>query len=301
MPNSDESLLSVIIPARNEQYLQRTVEGLLANSAGPVDVTVVLDGYLPELRPDKRVTVIHHPKALGMRPSINEAISTSKGVFICKMDAHVMVDKGWDMVMKADCDEETITIPRRYELEPETWTIASVPAVDAHRLTYPFSDEHKGKLHATKWPERSEAHENTLIDEDISSQGSCYLMRRSHWDRLRPLDHANYKNIVNEAEELCFRAWLGGGRVLVNKKTFYAHWTKVRHRGYSIGRRAMVEGYDFCVRYWMRDEWPQRIHDFQWLIERFSPMPDWPEDLDEVFRYARATLKPTPSKVYVGE
>jgi hypothetical protein len=94
-------------------------------------------------------------------------------------------------------------------------------------------------------------------------------------------------------EELGFRTWLSGGQVMVNKKTFYAHWFKRKHRGYSITRRQITAGYDYCVRFWMRNEWEDRIHDLQWLLEKFPGMDGWPEDLDEVFRHARDVLKPT--------
>lgn len=301
--SNESDLVSVIIPARNEVYLQKTVEDVFAHSTGPVEIVAVIEGDEPpgwtqtQAVRGRRLMTVHHPKPLGMRPAINAGVLASHGRWIVKCDAHVRVSEGWDEILKRDCDEEAIMIPRRYELNPETWEIKDAPAVDAHRLTYPFSDEYRGKLHATKWPERGKERAGILIDEEISSQGSFYLTSRKLWDRIGPLDGANYRNIVNEAEELCFRTWLGGGRVLVNRGTFYAHWTKVHHRGYSITRKAINAGYDFCFRYWTLDEWKDRIHDLQWLIEKFSPpespMPGWPSDLDEVFRHARAVLKPT--------
>ena len=65
--------VSVIIPSRNERYLQHTIDSLLTNSAGDVEVIVVLDGGPwpdPPLKDDKRLVVIRHNESTGMRPSM---------------------------------------------------------------------------------------------------------------------------------------------------------------------------------------------------------------------------------------
>ncbi len=77
-----------------------------------------------------------------------------------------------------------------------------------------------------------------------------------------------------------------------NKKTWYAHLHKGKKygRGYHIGKQEMVKGTMFAERYWMLDKWEKRVHDLRWLIEKFAPVPTWPEDLDEAFRRAREVL-----------
>ena len=40
--------LSVLIPARNEMFLTRTVENLLENIEGDTEVIAICDGYWPE-------------------------------------------------------------------------------------------------------------------------------------------------------------------------------------------------------------------------------------------------------------
>lgn len=73
---------------------------------------------------------------------------------------------------------------------------------------------------------------------------------------------------------------------MVNKRTFYAHLYKGRKhgRGYSFDGARQAEGKALCMDFWMRDRWPARVHDLRWLIERFWPVPTWPEDLDRAFR-----------------
>ena len=39
--------LSVIIPAREEVYLERTIRNVLDNARGDIEIFIVLDGYVP--------------------------------------------------------------------------------------------------------------------------------------------------------------------------------------------------------------------------------------------------------------
>ena len=73
--------VSIIIPARNEIFLQKTVADLLSKAAGDIEVIAVLDGYWPDppLPYDKRVIQIHRGKAKGMRAAINAAAGIAKG------------------------------------------------------------------------------------------------------------------------------------------------------------------------------------------------------------------------------
>src|SRR4030043_173560 len=41
-------MTSIIIPARNEIYLQKTIENVLSNAEGDIEILAMLDGYVPE-------------------------------------------------------------------------------------------------------------------------------------------------------------------------------------------------------------------------------------------------------------
>ena len=77
-------MISVIIPARNEEYLQQTVDSLLEGAEGEVEIIVVLDGYWPNppLKDDKRVVILHHTIARGMQGCVNEAARIAKGKYL---------------------------------------------------------------------------------------------------------------------------------------------------------------------------------------------------------------------------
>lgn len=289
--------VSVIIPSRNERFLAKTVADVLSKSAGDLEVLTVLDGYWPDppLPEDKRLRILHRGTALGMRPAINDAARVATGQYLLKCDAHVMFDQGFDEKLKADyADPSWVLIPRRYALEPESWTLDTSNhkyPIDYHYLSYPF--ERPGDvtcgLHGTPWTARREARRALALDEEMSSQGSCWFMSREQWGRVGELDIVHYGNFVHEFQEVGLRTWLGGGAVMVTKRTWYAHLYKGRKygRGYILGPNGHKEGAAFCTRFWMGDEWPQRVRDLRWLIEKFSPVPTWPADLDEAFARAR--------------
>jgi len=102
---SDNELLSVIIPSRNEQFLFQTTKDLLAKAKGQIEVIVVLEGYWPnpeEIVNDTRVHYIHHGVAKGLRGAINAGAAIAKGKYLMKTDGHCMFDKGFDVKLAND-------------------------------------------------------------------------------------------------------------------------------------------------------------------------------------------------------
>jgi Glycosyl transferase family 2 len=263
----------------------------LAHATGDFEVLAVLDGYWQqpdELPADPRLTILHHGQPLGMRPAINHAAAVASGEFLMKCDAHCSFEEGFDAVLKADYHEANwVVVPRRDRLDPVDWTWVQTgkPPVDAHYLSYPGEDGAEG-LHGVIWKERAAARAKILLDEEMSSQGSCWFMSRAQWDRIGPLDVAGYGTFTQEFQEVGLKTWLGGGAVMVNKRTTYLHLHK-QQRGYPLDGAEVRRGAAYCTDFWMTDKpWPGRCRRLRWLIEHFSPVPTWPADLDAVFRRA---------------
>lgn len=279
--------VSVIIPARGERFLLPTIEDVLTKATGDIEVIVVLDGWWPDppLPDYPNLVVIHRGEAQGMRPAINSAAAIAKGDYLMKCDAHCMFEQGFDRILRADCDGDWVVVPRRYSLDAENWTIQKngKSPVDAHFLSYPYEENRLGVgMHGQVWNERARERLHILIDDEMSSQGSCWFMSRRHFDWLGGLHLAGYGNFVQEFQEIGNKTWLGGGRVVVNKNTWYAHWHKGKAgRGYWISKGEMARGAEWCIDYWMNDRWPERVRDLAWLIEKFWPVPGWPVDWQE--------------------
>lgn len=313
-------LVSVIIPARNELFLQKTIKDILVKAKGPIEIIVVLDGYWvkpEEIVEDDRVTYVHFSEPRGMRNAINKGAEISHGEFLLKSDAHCMFDEGFDLKLKEGIPEyeervasgykewlrsinaeanyldkldSWIVIPRRLRLDPENWCIQESdkhkPPIDYEYLSSPAGNGAKGNI----WNERTLERMNKPeyeIDENMSFQGSCYFLTRNHYlNRLGGMSEEGYGNFVREAQEIGLKTWLGGGKVFVNKKTWYAHLHKGPKYGrmYFIDKFKMIAGNEYCDDFWFNNRWDKAIYDMAWFINRFMPVPTWTPELVEQVR-----------------
>lgn len=282
-----KGLISVIIPSRNERFLYKTIKDLLTKATEEIEIIPILDGYWlspKEIVDDPRVKYIHFSKSRGMRNAINSGARIAKGEFLMKLDAHCMLKEGFDEILKADCKDDWVVIPKRKRLEPETWTLRDVkkPDMDYMFLTYPNSDEAWGgrEFSGREWREKNSDPElkAKLIDDAMSFQGSCWFMKKKYFDWLELMDEDNYGKFYKEAQEIGLKCWLSGGRVIRNKKTWYAHLHKGKKygRGYHLSKGQDCNVY---MRRWLRGKvWHKQKYKLRHLIEHFWPVPTWPED-----------------------
>ncbi len=284
-------MLSLIIPSRKERWLTQTINELLSRAEGEVEIIVGFDGVSQELPDDPRIKSFLHGdehKSIGMRDTINKAVEMAEGEYIMKIDGHCMVGPGYDLKLIADCQDDWVVVPRRYRLDVDKWEIIEDgrPPVDYMFVAYPY--ERPGDmtcgLHGDIWKIRD--HEE-LIDDLMTFQGSCYFMKKSYWV---PLDSSKYGPFTHESQEISMRAWLSGGRVVVNKKTWYAHLHKGKQWGTGYGFsnaqwKAWGEDHEkgrvYAIDYWLTTQ--DYEHDFEWLINKFwnfsgDGIPTWPAD-----------------------
>ena len=272
-------MVTVVIPSRNEPYLQKTILDILVKAKGDIQVIAVLDGYWPPLNEyvnDKRVIYIHYSDPRGMRNAINAGVSIAKGDFILKCDAHVMFKEGFDIDLQEFCTSNQVVVPRRYALDPVKWDIIENPK-------YPIDYMYLNRdFHGSPWEEKNkdEMLKYHVIDDLMSSQGSCWFMRKSYFKELELMDESLYGTFASEFQEIGLKAWLSGGSVIVNKKTWYAHWHKTETRGYSLDKRDGEKAAQHVVD-WMNKKyrWHKQIYDIDWLIEHFAPVPTWTDKI----------------------
>lgn len=280
--------VSVVIPARNERFLNKTVHDVLHKSRGAIEIIVILDGYWPSdpVPEDPRVRIAHFGTSFGMRHAINTGVALSSGKYIMKLDAHCMLDKGFDEKLVADCEKNWVVIPRRHRLEPETWTLQQLekPPVDYEYLSFPnnYSDYGGAGLHGRQWNRRTIDRMDKpeyLIDDQMSFQGSCWFMHKDYFYELELMDNQNYGEFAHEAQEIGLKCWLSGGRVIVNKKTWYAHLHKgkIYGRGYALSNLELRKGTAFTNKWITNEAWSKQTRPFKWLLDKFSPIPGWPQ------------------------
>lgn len=286
------SKLSVLIPARNERFLPQTVADVLERATGDVEVIAVLDGYWPDPQlPDwPQLVIVHRGAPRGMRAAINAAAAIAKGEYLMKCDAHCMFGEGFDEILKADCEDDWVVIPRRKRLDAENWCVQDVgkPDVTACYLSFPDNPADFGGpgLNGRIWTQRilERTDPRYDIDEELSFQGSCWFMSKTYFAYLELMDEENWGPFWSEAQEIGFKAWLSGGKVMRNKKTWYAHLHKGKKygRGYTMDSRWAQQGATYANR-WLREDkmWHKQKYPLTWLIERFMPMPGWPKNWRE--------------------
>ncbi|MBF8249496.1 MAG: hypothetical protein HW400_97 [Candidatus Levybacteria bacterium] len=274
-------MLSVIIPSRNEKYLAKTVDDLFAKARGKIEVIVILDEQDQKLTPRPDLIVRKKIGQPGMKSAINQGIEIARGEYIMKTDAHCMFGIGFDTILIADHEDNWITIPRRYSLQAETWSIKSDrPIVDYEYFMFPFANAGTIRF-GGKWHQRAQDRKELLLDETMVFQGSCWLMKKDYYNNVCRLEinPETKDEFVLEPEELAFKSWLSGGKVMVNKKTWYAHYHKSQgFRGYALDKRPIKKQRRFHIDYWMHNKWPKATRKMEWFIDRFMPIPKWPLD-----------------------
>jgi glycosyltransferase involved in cell wall biosynthesis len=275
-------LLSVIIPSRNEIYLQKTIENVLSNAEGEIEIIAILDGYLPEPQiviNDNRVIFVHYEKSVGQRVAINQGARMAHGKYIMKLDAHCAVDKGFDVKLVADCEYDWTVIPRMYNLDHETWQ----PKL--HKKTdYMYIGNGKGRELRAEYYNSRQPKNGRLIDDTMCCMGPCFFMHKDRFWELDGLDE-NHGGWGQMGVEVSCKAWLSGGSLKVNKNTWFAHW--FRGGGgpgfpYKISGRDQEKARKYSKDLWLNNKWPLQKRDFQWLVEKFKP-PTWDNDLTVLF------------------
>lgn len=219
-------MLSVIIPSYKDPYLQNTIDSILENAEGEVEVIPVLDGYWTTLKPDPRVKIVHLGQNRGMRGAINAGVAVSKGDVLMRTDEHCMFAKGFDKVIIDSLKDNQIVVPRRYALDPVKWEIMKeVEPVDCMKLKIVNIDGvEKFSGVACKGDDSKD------IEETMAMQGSCWLMTRNTWDTVvGELQTEGYGPHYQDSHEMVFKLWQNGGKFYVNKNTWYAH----KHRSFS--------------------------------------------------------------------
>jgi len=285
-------VLSVLIPARNEIYLAKTVESILSAARGEIEIIAVLDGYTPDPMPpdDPRVILIKKEKSIGQRPGVNEAAKIAKGKYILKTDAHSMFDEGFDLKLAADCEYDWTVLPRMYNLDAENWKPKTHKLTDFMWISSPTPTNGEKPFRALYWdapkarayPEEYQVYKkNPMFQGDIcdvmTGQGACWFMHKDRFWELGGMDEA-HGDWGQVGVEVALKAWLSGGRHVVNKKTWFAHW--FRGGGgpgfpYHADGKAHERARKYSREFWTAGKWEKQVRSLEWLVEKFSPLPTW--------------------------
>jgi glycosyltransferase involved in cell wall biosynthesis len=264
---------------------------------------------------DPRITVIHHRKSIGQRAATNEAARVARGEYVMKLDAHCALDKDFDTKLLAEFQPDWTVVPRQYNLHVFDWKCKQCGERTYQSPKPPKclkcgSQFHKqvivwhptdgtGKQRGVSrggWKnvvtdfwrfdsnldfqywgalgKRSESQGD--IADTMSLLGACWAMRRERYWELDGLDES-FGSWGDMGTEISLKTWLSGGRLVTNKRTWFAHFFRVGGIGFPYaggGRKEVAKARGKEI--WLNDKWPKARYPLSWLVNKFAPVPDWP-------------------------
>ncbi len=316
--------LSILIPARNEMFLARTIEDILKNMRGDTEIIAVLDGAWadPGVIDHERVTLVHNQESIGQRAATNQAARLSTAKYVMKCDAHCAFDEGFDVKLMNEMHDDWTMIPlmrnlhafdwvcpdghRRYQSPSGPCTVCGKPTTrDVVWIAKPRPESvsycFDSSPHFQYFGEYSRRPEGKgELTESMSIQGSCFMLTREKYWELGICDE-NFGSWGSQGIEVAAKTWLSGGRVMVNKKTWYAHMFRTQGGDfgfpYPMSGRDQEKAKNYAKNLFFNNQWPLQKHPFSWLVEKFWPVKGWTEqDLANLkantFSFPEFTTKP---------
>lgn len=305
--------LSVIIPARNEIFLQRTIVDVLEHSEADTEVIAICDGYWPDppVLDHPRITVVHHTESIGQRAATNEGARISRAKYIMKADAHCAFGKGFDRILIEGCQPDWTMIPSQYALHAFDWKckgcgeqtyqgvrpnkcakcggtgfeMVMVWQRRENRLTVSWRFDNT--MHFQYWRKHAKRPEckGDLI-ETMSCIGACFMMDRERFLKLGGMDekHGSWGQF---GTEIACKTWLSGGKMITSKKTWFAHLFRTGNfKGfgwdggsfpYPISGDQQEQARVYSRDLWLNDKWTGAVKPLSWLVDYFKPVPGWHE------------------------
>lgn len=341
----NEKSLSVIIPARNEEFLKKTIDSVLSKSMGPdTEVIAILDGYWPEapgLPVNPKVTVVHHDKSIGQRAAVNEGARISKAKYIMKLDAHCQLDKGFDVKLMENCEYDWTVLPRMYTLHAFDWKCLKC-GDRTYQGEKPKKCEqcgHKDFERVIVWRRNTRKRTDYMwIDQDLRMKyfdgkclrpygpsrevskmchhkykewakgnitdvmvgvGCCWFLHRDRFFELGGMDeeHGSWGQM---GAEVAMKAWLSGGRQVINKNTWFAHLFRTQAGfkfPYPISGKDQRKAREYSNKLWKGNKWSGQTRDIDWFINKFAPLPGWHVNLKDAEKEVEPLVKAESQKL----
>lgn len=278
------SKLSIIIPSRAEktENLNRTLQSIYENATGDFEVIIGLNGEpWTEIEPRPNLRVIRLAENIGIKGMINLLAASARGKYIYKSDAHCRFGKGFDEILQRDMQDDWIVMPR-FKIIKDDWSIQTRDRkeefYDYFFLSCPFTDPRGFRFKAGgHWPQRTQERlvSHPTVDEIPQIHGSGWFMTKDRFFELGGFPNIDIYGHAQEPAWLALKNWLMGGKVMVNKNTWYAHLHQSNEvKGYHYTREEERVSYDLAARYFVGDK-GHYLHNFEWFVDKFMPMPTW--------------------------
>lgn len=308
--------LSILIPARNEMFLARTIQDILENIEMDTEIIAVLDGEWanPPIPQHERVNVVYLPESVGQRAATNVAARLAQGKYVAKVDAHTAYDKGFDRKMIEAFQitgDNVVMVPIMRNLHAFDWKCYSCgyrkyqgptpekcekcggtklrrktvwqPRRGTYSQSYSFDSEPHFQYFSEykNTPGYIEGKAKNGLTESMSLQGSFFMCTLDNYWKLKMSDES-LGNWGNQGIELACKMWLSGGKVIINHNTWYAHMFRTQGGDFSFPYPQSGRGVEKTKRkvwdYFFDGKFEHQIKPVSWLVEKFWPIPGWSDE-----------------------
>jgi glycosyltransferase involved in cell wall biosynthesis len=233
--------LSILIPSRNEPYLEQTVEDIKRYATTNPEILVGDD-----------------TEGIGQRAMLNQLARKATGDYLMKTDAHCTFGMGFDETMLKKMDERTVAAPYMMVLNPETWTVRP----DKKSSAYYFDSNLIFQYHL-------EAENSEVVNETMALQGSCFMVNKDTYWKWNLCDES-LGSWGQQGVELGIKTWLAGGRCVTIKTTYYGHL--FRHTEGEFPYQRSQDAIDATYNRFIKQFKNKRLIP---LIEKFNYPGDW--------------------------
>jgi len=198
-------MISVIIPARNELYLEQTVEDIKHHARGEIEILVGED-----------------TDGIGQRAMMNKLARQAKGDLIMKTDAHCSFSLGFDLDLLEGFESGMVMAPYLLVLDAPQWTI--LPQKKMSRYCFD-----------TNFVMQFDSERPGLLVDTMCMQGSCFLVEtKNYWDWN--LCDESLGSWGSQGVELGIKTFLNGGRCVTNKRAYYGHLFRIDEMDFPYPR-----------------------------------------------------------------
>ncbi len=230
--------LSILIPARNEQYLEKTIADINAHKVLDIEVLWMEDD------------------GLGQRGCTTELAKKAQGRYIMKTDGHCSFSHGFDLNLLEHILPKTILAPMLMPLDGESWSINGKKQMSQFRFGSDFVMQH---------------HDGPP-GETMCLQGSCWVVLKEEYFNWN-LGDPNMPSWGGQAVELGIKAFLNGGKCMTTSAAYYGHVFRAGDADFPYDRGASPGKLATEVLIWR-----YRNKSIAPLIERFGYPVDWTVD-----------------------
>lgn len=266
--------LSILIPSRNEEFAQKT-----------------LDNLKKKIKGDTEILFEEDTEPIGQRALQNKLARKATGEYLMKLDAHVEMSEGFDVEMIKNCPSVGLLTSSILNLHAYDWKCKKCGARNyqgkkphalccewekdivwtpkpSPKVTFSYFDKNFAWITGDDISDKE-------IDETMSIQGQGWIVpTKLYWD-LNLCDES-WGSWGQQGVEMSCKLWLSGHKVLSTKKVWCSHLFRgIDDFPYQRDMSEVHNGQVKSKEYFMGNKYDKAVRPFKWIIEHFNYPGNW--------------------------